>query len=124
MAVLAVGVLFGLAGMHEVISGPNAAGSAVAAHMEHAIGHTIADGASSVAHAAVAVVAAPMGEMSHEMETCCIALVVMLALAMLAAPGVLGSLTALRPRAQLPAGDSPRPMRGSERNLTLGVLRI
>ncbi|GAA4188285.1 hypothetical protein GCM10022288_14550 [Gryllotalpicola kribbensis] len=124
LVVLALGVLFGLAGMHEVISGPNAAGSAVAAHLEHAVGHAAAHDTGAMAHAAVTVLSAPMGDMSHAMETCCMALVVMLALAMLAAPGLLGTLTSLRPRAQLAPADSPRPVRGIERNLTLGVLRI
>ncbi|AYG03453.1 hypothetical protein D7I44_07825 [Gryllotalpicola protaetiae] len=121
LVVLALGVLFGLAGMHEVISGPNAAASAVAAHLEHAVGHAAAHDTGPMAHAAVT---APMGDMSHAMETCCMALVVMLALAMLAAPGLLGTLTSLRPRAQIAPADSPRPVRGIERNLTLGVLRI
>ncbi|MFC4243297.1 hypothetical protein ACFOYW_07910 [Gryllotalpicola reticulitermitis] len=124
LAVLALGVLFGLAGMHEVISGPNAAQSAVVAHLEHAVRHAVADGPGATAHAAAAVLAAPVCDMSHAIDLCCMALVVVLALVVLAAPGVLGTLTSLRPRAQLASAESARPIRGIKRSLTLGVLRI
>jgi len=127
LAVLALGVMFGLAGMHEVISGPNAADSAVAVHMEHVVAHQHSPAAGEndlAAHPASVVLGATMGDMAHAMETCCAALVTVVALAVLAAPGALGSLTALRPRGQPAPPAWLRPMRGIERNLTLGVLRI
>lgn len=127
LAVLALAVLFGLAGMHEVISAPSATDSAIAAHVEHVISHdqaTMAGPSDAIVHAASVALGPLMGDMAHAMETCCVALVVALALAVLAAPGVLGRLAALRPRAQLARTDSPRPFHGAALTLTLGVLRI
>ena len=124
LAVLALSVTLGLAAMHEVISGPNAADSAVAVHMQHVIAHDHSAASRPTMQAAATVLSSPAGDMAHAMETCCMTLVVMLALAVLATPGVLGTLTGLRPRSQLAPSTSPRSMRGIERNLALGVLRI
>ena len=124
LAVLALGVMLGLAGMHEVISGPNAADSAVSVHMQHVIAQDHSALSRPTMQAAVTILSPPGGDMAHAMETCCMALVVMLALAVLATPGVLGTLTGLRPRGQLAPSTSPRSMRGIERNLALGALRI
>jgi hypothetical protein len=102
------------------------ASSATAQGRESATPSTLVAPATITAMTVVADASMPglMNDMGQCMETCCLALIVMLALAVSALPGLLGRLGPLRPRARLALVSDGRALRGLDRNLTLGVLRI